>query len=95
MRRVSVSELKNRLSHYLRLVKKGESIEIVEHDTPIARVTSVAPAPDSDGHLARLLRAGIVSAPQSVLDVKAFLRKRPIPCTGDAVQAVIDGRGDR
>lgn len=36
--RVSIRELKARLSHYLRLVKAGESVEIAERGTPIGRI---------------------------------------------------------
>ena len=38
MLRVTISEMRNRLGHYLRLVKGGEEIEILNRDTPIARV---------------------------------------------------------
>lgn len=34
----NVRELKSRLSHYLRLVKAGESVEIAERGTPIGRI---------------------------------------------------------
>lgn len=36
--RVSIRELKSRLSYYLRLVKAGESVEIAERGTPIGRI---------------------------------------------------------
>jgi len=42
MIRVSISEMKNRLSHYLRLVKGGEELEILDRDTPVARVTHIS-----------------------------------------------------
>jgi prevent-host-death family protein len=35
---VNIRELKSRLSHYLRLAKAGESIEITERGTPIGRI---------------------------------------------------------
>lgn len=35
---VNVRELKSRLSHYLRLTKAGESVEITERGTPIGRI---------------------------------------------------------
>ena len=41
MLRVTISEMRNRLSHYLRLVKGGEEIEILDRDTPIARVIQI------------------------------------------------------
>lgn len=39
--KVSVRELKNRLSEHLRAVKGGRSIVVTRHDKPIARLTPV------------------------------------------------------
>ena len=36
--RVNIRELKSRLSHYLRLAKGGESVEIMDRGTPIGRI---------------------------------------------------------
>lgn len=38
MIRANVTEIKNRLSHYLRLVRGGEEIEFVDRKTPLARI---------------------------------------------------------
>lgn len=38
MIRVRVTELENQLSKYLRLVKQGEVVEVLERGTPIARL---------------------------------------------------------
>jgi len=35
---VNIRELKSKLSHYLRLAKAGESVEITERGTPIGRI---------------------------------------------------------
>ncbi|MGF1614636.1 MAG: type II toxin-antitoxin system Phd/YefM family antitoxin [Gammaproteobacteria bacterium] len=50
---VSVRELKNRLSHYLRLVQQGESIVVTAHHTPLARLLPI-PSVEPEG-LRRLL----------------------------------------
>ena len=47
MIRVNITEIKNRLSHYLRLVKGGEEIEIIDRNTPLARVVGIGNATDS------------------------------------------------
>ena len=44
---VNVRELKSRLSHYLRLAKAGESVEITERGTPIGRIVPTS-APIQD-----------------------------------------------
>lgn len=41
MRSVRVSEFKTKIAKYLKLVKKGEEMEILERDTPVARVIGV------------------------------------------------------
>lgn len=38
MRRVRIADLKARLSEYLRLVRRGESIAVLDRDTPIAQI---------------------------------------------------------
>ena len=44
---VNVRELKSRLSHYLRLTKAGESVEITERGIPIGRIVpTTAPIQD-------------------------------------------------
>jgi len=46
MKRVGVAELKARLSEYLRIVRRGEPLTVLDRDTPIARVVPYdAPEP--------------------------------------------------
>ncbi len=40
--KVNIRELKSRLSHYLRLAKAGEPVEIMERGTPIGRIIPTA-----------------------------------------------------
>lgn len=42
MIKANIAELKNRLSHYLRLVQGGEVIEILDRKTPLARIVRIA-----------------------------------------------------
>ncbi len=44
MIQANISEVKNRLSYYLRLVKGGEQIEILDRKTPLARIVQVSSA---------------------------------------------------
>ena len=39
MKKVRIAELKSRLSEHLRAVKRGETIVVLERDSPIARIT--------------------------------------------------------
>jgi len=53
---VNVRELKARLSHYLRLTKAGEAVEITERGVPIGRIVPVA-APIED-RMDAMVRSG-------------------------------------
>lgn len=54
--RVGIAELKARLSHYLRAVRAGESVTVLDRDRPVARLVPIEsgdalvirhPAPDA------------------------------------------------
>jgi antitoxin (DNA-binding transcriptional repressor) of toxin-antitoxin stability system len=95
MKRVPVTDLKNRLSEYLRLVKRGETIEIVERSVPIARIEALPPdAARGDERFEALVRAGVVRQPPERLDPRT-LAKNLLPCPSDAVRTVIEERGER
>ena len=92
MRQVSVTELKNKLSQYLRLVKSGETIEVLERSVPIARLQAIGSgAAQGDSHLERLLRDGIVTRAQRK-PRKGELEEPPAPCSVDVVQILIEER---
>ena len=51
---VNIRELKSRLSHYLRLAKAGESVEITDRGTPVGRIVpTVLPVEDRIEAMAR------------------------------------------
>lgn len=41
MRQVRIAELKARLSEYLRAVRRGETIAVLDRETPIAQISPV------------------------------------------------------
>jgi antitoxin (DNA-binding transcriptional repressor) of toxin-antitoxin stability system len=94
MKRVAVEQLADHLVEYLRLVKRGETVEITEHSVPIARIEPTRQrthAPDDP--LARLVHQGIVTSPSRPLDVSNL--RRPIACDADVVGALLDDRDTR
>lgn len=92
MKKVSVSELKNRLSQYLRLVKSGETIEVLEHSVPIAHLSGLPKTLESeDAYLERLVREGIVTPAQHRSGPRRPL-KPPIPCPVDIVRLLCEDR---
>lgn len=43
MKTANVAELKNRLSHYLSRVKRGETVLVTERNSPVARLVPIPP----------------------------------------------------
>jgi antitoxin (DNA-binding transcriptional repressor) of toxin-antitoxin stability system len=67
MIQVNISEIKNRLSYYLRLVRGGEQIEILDRNTPLARMIHVSQAGTENNKapwIKEIERLGIVSPPK-------------------------------
>jgi prevent-host-death family protein len=94
MREVSVTDLKNRLSRWLRLVKQGETLVVVERSLPIAQIVAVERQPGSDDVLLeKLIAAGTVTRARR--PAKSRRLPKPVPCQGDAVQALIEERERR
>lgn len=67
MIQANISEVKNRLSFYLQLVKGGEQVEILERKTPLARIihvsTSHEHAGQSSGWILEAKKLGLVKPP--------------------------------
>lgn len=67
MKRVKISELRDRLSRYLQEVRRGETIEIVDRNVPVARVIPIVAAggkgrKQDDAGIERLLKSGHVKS---------------------------------
>lgn len=41
MKQVRIAELKSRLSEYLRAVRRGESIAVLDRETPVAQIVPI------------------------------------------------------
>lgn len=91
---VKVSELKNRLSHYLRQVRRGESVLVSDRDQVIARIEpagDVASAGTDDAKwLDDLERRGIVRRGAGKLP-QGWLGRRP-KVKADVVGALLEER---
>lgn len=93
MKAVNVAELKNRLSHYLRLVRRGEPILVRDRDRVIARIEPAgagSPASADDEHLADLEARGILRRGRGPLRVE-LLARRPA-ASADVVAALLRER---
>lgn len=65
MERVGIRELRQNLSVYLRRVKRGESLEVTERGTPVARLV---PPSTGDEWLDRMAAEGRVRLPTRSID---------------------------
>lgn len=93
MKSVSVSDLKANLSRYLREVKRGSEIQVLERGVPVARLVGLGPAPAHDPERReRLIRAGILRPGSG--DASSILRTPPLR-GADVAGALRDDREDR
>ena len=89
MTTAAVTDVKNRLSHYLRLVARGESVTITDHGQPVARLSAV----DSDlADVEGLVAAGLARPP--VAPLSSDFLSRPL-VAGGARAALLEDREDR
>jgi len=93
---VKVSVLKNRLSHYLRLVRHGETVLVSDRDHVIARIEPAgdmtSSGTDDPSWLDDLERRGIVRRGTGKLP-RGWLGRRPA-VTVDLVGTLLEERRD-
>jgi antitoxin (DNA-binding transcriptional repressor) of toxin-antitoxin stability system len=95
MKAVKIAELKNRLSHYLRLVQRGQPILVCDRDRVIARIERVeeAAVPRSDAEwLDRLERRGVIRRAAGRLQ-RDWVDRRPT-IHADLVATLLRDRGE-
>lgn len=89
MATVGVRELKNRLSHYLDLAKKGETVTVTERGKEIVQISALGSSPEKE-LMWRLVREGKVTwngGKPTGLDKPIKTRGKP------ASEMVIEDRG--
>ena len=90
MKRVSITEAKNRLSALIDGIKEGSPVLIVDRGRPVARlepVTSGGRGKEQDGRLSRLIRQGIVRPGNVPLSRSLFTAQPPRLKSGIAAVA--------
>lgn len=93
MKTVKITELRNRLRYYLRLVQKGETILVCNRDRLIARIERVTKEPpaDSDAEwLDRLERRGVIRRARTTLPAD-WVSRAPV-VDADVVGALLRDR---
>jgi antitoxin (DNA-binding transcriptional repressor) of toxin-antitoxin stability system len=94
MKSVKISHLKNRLSYYLRLVRRGQSALVYDRDRAIARINPVSAAGASDpaDWTAELERTGLLRPPTAPLPRDWPKRRIHAKGDGDIVGALLEER---
>lgn len=86
MRTVTIADLKNNLSRYLREVRGGEDITVMSRDVPVARLVP----------LERPVSPLAVHAPDSAsARLQDVLLPPPLALGIDIVELLLDERGER
>jgi prevent-host-death family protein len=73
MRSVTVAEIKNQLSKYLKFARGGEEVVIRDRNLPVAKLVPFS-AEGADDQELLLVAAGKMRLPKARLDVKALLK---------------------
>jgi prevent-host-death family protein len=95
MRSVSVSDLKARLSEYLRGVKRGEDLLITDRGRPVAMLSSPPRADSLSRELAELVEAGLVRVGTGKIPKEYWDTPLPPDPAGLVRKALDEDRNDR
>ena len=91
MIRATISQLKNNLSAFLRKVRAGETVLILDRNRPIARIERVGAEGQADDRLAHLERQGLLR--RALRPFPREMLKEPPPTPGKSVlDALIEER---
>jgi antitoxin (DNA-binding transcriptional repressor) of toxin-antitoxin stability system len=91
MEKATISEIKSRLSAYLKKVKAGQAILILDRDQPVARLERVEAATHPGDRLVRLERAGLLR--RATRPVSVAKLRGPVPKSSrSVVEALLEER---
>ena len=91
MERVSISELKNRLSAFLKKVRAGQTIVVFDRNQPVARLERIDDKGHSDDRISRLERSGLLRRSSRRPSIRFLRSQAPVP-RESVVQALLEER---
>lgn len=91
MEKATISELKNRLSAYLKKVRAGQSVLILDRQQPIARLERVTGEEGRGGRLSRLEQAGLLRRARGRTPLEALRAAAP-KAKRSVTEALLDER---
>ena len=94
MNRVSISELKAKLSEYLESVRAGEEVIVTDRGRPVARIAPVKGREETESRLRMLIRTGQARPAERSggVDVERIGALRPRAPAAGLVDAVLEER---
>lgn len=92
MTTVSISELKANLSHYVREVRRGGEVQILDRGKPVARIVATA-AGNDQGARERLIGQGVMRPGQG--GAATILDEPPLVLPASISEALAEDRQDR
>ena len=92
MSTASISQLKANLSRYLREVRRGGEVQVLDRGTPVARLVPPI-ADDDEGVRERLIGAGVLRPGKG--GAGAILEEPPLELPVSLSEALIEDRVDR
>lgn len=94
MIRVSISELKARLSAYLDIVRQGEEVLVTDRGRLIARLAPVAGGEQKESRRDLLVQTGRLRPPVQALARDFLKRALPADPEGRSLSALLADRGE-
>jgi antitoxin (DNA-binding transcriptional repressor) of toxin-antitoxin stability system len=91
MEKATISDIKNRLSAYLRKVKAGQAVLIMNRNRPVARLERVVGSGEGDDRLSRLEQAGLLKRGRRSIRVDQLQEGAPKP-KKSVLSALLDER---
>ena len=94
MRRVAISELKAKLSEYLKAVRAGEEVIVTDRGKPVARLAPISGPAETESRLRMLVRTGQVRPPdvEGGIDPDLIAALRPRVADAGVVDALLEER---
>ena len=93
MTTVSVSDLKANLSRYLREVRRGGEVQVLDRGAPVGRLAPPAGEDDGEGLRGRLIGTGLLRPGKG--GAAAILDEPPLALPVSIAGALTEGRSDR
>ena len=91
MQRATVSDLKSRLSAYLKKVRAGETVLVLDRDQPVAKIEPATFEDDPKARLAMLAREGLIKPAEKRVPMR-MLKSRPPASPKSVLEALLKER---